>query len=93
MERTVTNAKVTEAELANDLPDVLNRVRDGERLAVERDGTVVAVLVPPEPKPQFTYGDFIALLNRLPWPDEDFGKDLAEIQASQQPAQIPGWPD
>ena len=53
----------------------------------------MAVLAPPQPSPPFTYGAFIALLNRLPRPNVRFADDLEAIQAEQQPARMPDWPD
>jgi antitoxin (DNA-binding transcriptional repressor) of toxin-antitoxin stability system len=83
MRSMVNETTVSETELAERLTDVLDRVNGGERLTVERDGKVMAILIPPEPKPQFTYGDFIALMNRLPRPDDRFADDLEAIQRSQ----------
>ena len=84
--------KISDAELAERLADVLDRVRSGaERFVVERDGEPVAVLSPPEPV--FTWGDFVALMTRLEWPDEDFAGDLQAIHDAQGQAVIPEWPE
>ena len=85
--------RVSVAELETDLADALERVRGGERVVVERDGQAIAMIVPPEPKPGITWGEFVALIHRLEWPDEDFAADLEAIHAAQPPATAPEWPD
>jgi antitoxin (DNA-binding transcriptional repressor) of toxin-antitoxin stability system len=52
--------RITATELARNLPDVLNRVRDkGEIFVVEQDGEVVAEIAPsPEASKVFTVADF-----------------------------------
>ena len=86
--------KISDAELAERLADVLDRVRGGgERFVVERDGETVAILAPPAPTPGITWGEFVALLRDLPRPDDGFADDLEEIQAAQGVATMPEWPD
>lgn len=41
---------ITEAELAERLPEIVDRVRRGEQFVVVRDGEAVAVLGPLHPK-------------------------------------------
>ncbi len=81
---------ITSEELAHGLSDVLDRVRrGGEHFEIEQDGRPIAVLAPGKPSAQFTVGDFIALLERLPHPDDAFADDLAAIHASQPVAEAP----
>ncbi len=83
---------ITAADLAQDLSDVLDRVRrQGEQFKIERDGEQVAVLGPTGQPIRFTVGDFIALLERLPLPDDEFAADLEKIHASQAVAEVPAW--
>lgn len=85
---------ITAADLAQDLSDVLDRVRyHGEQFRIERDGEPVALLGPTGGAALFTVGDFIALLDRLPRPDDEFAADLEEIHASQDVAEAPAWPN
>lgn len=84
---------ITDAELKDDLSDVLSRVRyRGEQFRIERDGEPVAVLAPANPPTRFTVNDFIALLTRLPRPDDAFADDLEAIHAAQGNAEAPEWP-
>jgi uncharacterized protein (DUF433 family) len=39
-----------------------------------------------------TLADFFALLDSLDWPDEDFGRDLEAVHATQPKAEFPEWP-
>lgn len=87
------DTKLSVAELEAELEEVLERVREGARIVVERDGRAIAMLVPPEPKPGITLRELAEALRDLPPLDDDFAKDLAEIRAAQQPARIPEWPD
>ncbi len=83
---------ITAADLAQDLSGVLDRVRgQGEQFKIERDGEQVAVLGPTSQPAHFTVGDFIALLERLPRPDDAFAADMEEIHASQAVAEAPAW--
>ncbi len=88
MERTVA-----EADLADRLTDVLNRVRDGEQFAIERDGDVVAVLMPPQPKPGITGAELLARLGDLRLPGDGFADDLDAIQRSQPMMRPLEWPE
>ena len=95
MEAQKTATKVTIAELAERLPEILARVRDhGERFEIESDGQVIAVVdVPPPPPPkQITWGEFLELWPTLPKPDEDYWKDLEEAKRQQPPLhEPPSW--
>lgn len=74
---------ITEAELARDLHDILAKVQEGVEVIVEQDDRPVAVLRPLNRSGRLVSGIFW----EVPL-DEDFGKDLEENIASQQP---PSW--
>ena len=42
---------VTEAEAARDLPNLLLKVRAGERILIESGSVLIAILAAPEPQP------------------------------------------
>ncbi len=84
---------VTEADLADRLAEILDRVRDGERIEVKRDGAVVAVLHPPIAKRGITPEELVARVGNLSMPGDGFADDLEAIQAAQRPATLPEWPD
>jgi len=87
--------KISDAELAERLDDVLERVRLGhERFVIERDGHAVATIAPAAPRPGITWATLGDVLRDIPWPDEDFAKDLEEIRAAQPRMQEPPeWPE
>ncbi|MGH2558621.1 MAG: type II toxin-antitoxin system Phd/YefM family antitoxin [Thermomicrobiales bacterium] len=83
---------ITATKLARNLSDILNRVHyKGERFIVERNGQPVAEILPAQPKKIRTLGDLIAIWDTLPKPDDDYWKELAEIQANQPLAEFPEW--
>ena len=69
-----------EGELATRLADVLDRVRGGERFAIVRDGSRVALLSPPEPatepSPGITGRELVAKLGDLRMPGDGFADDI-----------------
>jgi antitoxin (DNA-binding transcriptional repressor) of toxin-antitoxin stability system len=85
---------VTEAELARDLQAVLERVRQGVEVIVERDATPVAVIKSPQFRGRSldecitqakAHGSHATL-------DEDFGKDLENIiNSHREPLTPPEW--
>jgi antitoxin (DNA-binding transcriptional repressor) of toxin-antitoxin stability system len=85
---------ITEAELARDLHAILAKVQQGVEVVVEQDHRPVAVL-----RPLNRSGRLISDIlrearqrNSTVTLDEDFGKDLEEIIASQQePWNPPSW--
>ncbi len=85
--------RISPTELAERLTDVLERVRSGERIMVERDGQVIAAIAPVASSADITVGEFFALARELPRPDPGFADDLAEIHASQGVAEFSHWPD
>ena len=85
--------KITAAELAKSLPDVLDRVKHkGERFIVECDGEPLADISPVEPAKSVTFAELFNLLSGLPRPDDKFADDLEAIQASQSVTPPPEWP-
>jgi len=85
--------RVTDAELARDLADILSRVHDrGERFVVVRDGEPVATLAPSESPPGITVAELIARTGDLGMPGDGFADDLEWVQAHQPKAEFPEWP-
>lgn len=79
--------KITATELARHLSDILNRVRyKGESFRVERNGEVIAVLKPEQPK-TITWGEFADRWDSLPKPDPQYWEDVAE--AHREMNQVP----
>ena len=75
---------ITATELSRSLSDILSRVRyRGERFMIQRNGDIVATLVPVEQPKRMTFRELAELMEKLPWPLEGFADDLEEIQASQ----------
>ena len=85
--------RVTEADLAETLTDVLERAHDGEHIAIERDGEIFATIGPPPSVSRATLRDLALALARLPPLDDDFAADIEAVRANQRPAKIPEWPD
>lgn len=87
-------ARITPADLARRLPEILERVRDrGERFVIEDNGTPLATIAPPEPGPAKSFQELAERLAGIPWPDEDFVDDLEEIhRAMNRPIKPPEWP-
>lgn len=87
------STRITAIELARNLDDVLDRVRElGERFVIERAGEPVAELTPVPHRPRMTVAELYALLDSMGWPDEDFANDLEEIHANQGEVQFRDWP-
>ena len=85
--------RLTVTDLVTSLTEVLERVHQGEEFAIERDGEVIASLVPPTIRPSITWGEFVAIYPHLPRPDPGFADDLEKIQAEQPPmVSPPEWP-
>ncbi|MCI0441567.1 MAG: type II toxin-antitoxin system prevent-host-death family antitoxin [Chloroflexi bacterium] len=82
--------RITATQLARSLSDILSRVKyRGERFIIERNGEPVAVLGPAAPEKRVTWAEFVKRLKEIPPPDDDYWKDLEEIQASQPKIQLP----
>ena len=89
MQGKIPVATMIETELAANLPAVLDRVRAGEHIVVERDSELVATLGPS--KPGITLAEFFALVQSLPRPDDQFAGDLEAVQAEQPLMKMPEW--
>lgn len=75
--------RVTEENLAAGLSEVLERVQAGETVAVERDGRVIAEIVPSAETRRISLEEFFATYYDRPRPDDRFADDLEAIQAAQ----------
>ncbi len=77
------------SELAQNLSEVLERVRDhGERFVVELDGRPIADLAPRSADAGITLGEFLDRLLELGDPDEDYAADVRAGVAAQGPVRI-----
>ena len=86
--------KLTTADLVECLDEVLDRVRSGERFAIEQEGEVVAEIGPRAAKSGITWGEFLDMYFEWPRPDDRFADDLEAIQAEQGTLpEPPEWPD
>ena len=90
---------ISEIEAAKDFAGLLDRVRKGDEVAIERDDKVVAVLRDAEAefKPR-TLSESLAIAEALErergYPaimDEDFAADMREIVAMRSQWNPPGW--
>jgi antitoxin (DNA-binding transcriptional repressor) of toxin-antitoxin stability system len=85
---------MTEAELARDLHAVLEQVRQGTEVIVERDAKPVAVIKAPQFRGR-PIDECIALAKAHgshATLDEDFGKDLEDIiNSHREPLNPPAW--
>lgn len=79
--------KLTESELETDLRDVLDQVRGGARVVVERDGAAIAMIVPPasEPRRGVTGRELAARLRGIRMPGDGFGDDIESARAALLP--------
>lgn len=84
--------RITAAQLAEALADILNRVYDrGERFVIERDGKPVASLTPPAPIIGVPLARLIEHLGDMPMPGEGFADDLESLLLNQPRESIPEW--
>jgi antitoxin (DNA-binding transcriptional repressor) of toxin-antitoxin stability system len=85
--------RIRATDLARNLSDILNRIAyQGERFVVERNGQVIAEIGPAERPGHTTVGELYELLGRLNRPDEDFARDLEDVQANQGKGEYREWP-
>jgi antitoxin (DNA-binding transcriptional repressor) of toxin-antitoxin stability system len=85
---------LTVADLESSLVEVLERVHRGERFQIERDGKVIADLIPRPGIAGISLREFLAGYGDLPRPDSEFADDLEAIQVEQPMMQEPPeWPD
>ena len=88
------SVRITDDELARDLPAVMAKVRQGMEVIVEHDHRPVAVIKPPEHRGRRTSEILAAMkaggANAVA--DEDFARDVEEgIASHQQPWNPPSW--
>lgn len=84
---------LSELELAAGLRDALDRVRDGARITIERDGEPIATLAPARPPGGVTLREIIDRVGDLEMPGDGFADDLEAVHAAQGYARIPEWPE
>jgi hypothetical protein len=85
---------LTEADLALSLTEVLERAYRGEQFHIERNGEVIATIIPPEGKTGITWGEFLATYHQRARPDDQFAQDLEAILAEREVLKdVPEWPD
>ena len=86
--------RLTVADLETGLTEVLERVSHGEQFTIERDGEVIATIIPPEPRSGITWGEFVATYHERPRPDDRFADDLEAILAEREMLSDPAeWPN
>jgi antitoxin (DNA-binding transcriptional repressor) of toxin-antitoxin stability system len=98
MMKNMAQVRMTEAELARDVPAALEKVRSGAEVVIEEDHRPVAVIKTPQ-EPGRSINECIALakayekrLGFAPLPDADFAKDVqAAIAAHREPLNPPAW--
>lgn len=85
---------MTEAELVNNIADVMRRVRQGSEIVIEEDNRPVAVIKPSKPVGRMI-SEVIADLEASGASavvDEDFARDVEEgIKAHSEPWNPPSW--
>ena len=97
MIETMAQLHMTEVEVARDLHAVLEKVRQGAEVVVERDAQPVAVIRAAAPARR-TISGCIALAEaheketgRAPVLDPDFANDIEEIIRHRKPWNPPAW--
>ena len=84
--------RISVEELAESLPEILNRVQQHrDTFIVEHEGVALAKLGPPEP-PSISIGELFTQVGNLRMP-EGMADDLEAIHAAQGYSRIPEWPD
>jgi antitoxin (DNA-binding transcriptional repressor) of toxin-antitoxin stability system len=89
---------IPESEAARDLPGLLDRVRAGEEIVIEKEASPAVVLrVAAEPRGRLL-SESIALatkhgqeLGEEPRMDSDFAADLEEIVRNRKPRDTSAW--
>ena len=88
---------ITEAELARDLHAVIEKVRQGVEVVIERDSRPVVVLKPAEP-PRRSLSELIQLAKQREEErgyavtlDEDFAADVRDIVRARKPWTPRSW--
>jgi antitoxin (DNA-binding transcriptional repressor) of toxin-antitoxin stability system len=85
--------KISDADLAERLGAVLERVRAGERFVIQHGGRTVAVLAPPPGATGSTGRELARRLGHLRVPGDGFAGEIETIRAEQGRPTIPEWPD
>ncbi|HEY4816191.1 MAG TPA: type II toxin-antitoxin system prevent-host-death family antitoxin [Candidatus Acidoferrum sp.] len=90
--------RISEADAANNLASVLDKVSAGAEVVIERDSRPVAVVRSPEARPGRLLSESIALaeahakeLGYEPTMDPDFAADLREIINKRKPRHFAEW--
>ena len=88
-------SSLDERDLAAQLGSVLDRVRDGERIVVERDGVRLAILVPAAPRAPvgITGRELAERIGDLPMPGDGFADDIESARRRLRHPSPPAWPD
>jgi antitoxin (DNA-binding transcriptional repressor) of toxin-antitoxin stability system len=85
----VAERRISEEELSEHLHEVISDVEArGERIAITRDGVVVAMIQPARPT-GISLHDLIAKVGDLRSPGEGFADDLEWVQSQQRPIGAP----
>lgn len=85
---------MTEAELVNNIADVMRQVRQGNEIVIEQGNRPVAVITPTKPVGRMISHVIADLKARRSSAviDEDFARDIeAGIDAHRQPWNPPSW--
>lgn len=77
--------RLSVADPAENLMDVLARVQGGEQIAVERYGEVIAMIGSPSGDSGATPRELAIALTRLPPLDDEFEADIEAVRANQRP--------
>jgi prevent-host-death family protein len=90
--------RISEADAANNLASVLDRVSAGAEVVIERDSRPVAVVRSPEARHGRLLSESIALaeahakeLGYEPTIDPDFAADLRDIINKRKPRDLAEW--
>jgi hypothetical protein len=85
--------RITIQDAVSHLTELLHRVREErETFVIVADGEELGQLSPVITGRPATLRSFFELLERAERPDEDFARDLEEIQAEQPPIGDGPWP-
>ena len=91
--KTMATNHISESELALSLASILDRVRSGEEIVIERNAHAIAILKAIAPRPR-KLSEIMAALpeNSSATLDEDFSADLqAVIDSHREPLNPPQW--
>ncbi len=89
-----TATTISPDELAENLPNIMERVRQNhERFIVRQGEDIIMLLEPPVQRKGITVDELVSRIGNLKMPRDGFGDDLEAIHASQGYAKIPEWPD